>query len=928
MSELVTNCNRLKPPLISQEHPDGCFFNGEKMRYNHKANLLEYTKILERYDVDTLTFQRKISRAWAGGSQKKVSGTWGGDYNPTNKGTNPSGYQIPSPQPTAGLQIPAIYLGYNSNVIIDSGFNCWKTTVYLKYPTGNEEKIAELKTDFWSDPETTPGSIIAYKTGLEKGTYEIVYEYNPRTTSTRDYVLTYAYKIEIEESAAFSTEEQPVWNCYEVCQKILSAGILRRVGIDPQLFFIDPEQVSTLQSITAPEFPMIQKTLFEALLTVGKFVHAIPRCLYPTEERLAALVQKYGNSVATDTVKGIIHFDFLGGSDVYELPDNAQLVWENELAYCDEYCDEIDATVNNLVCTTDKDEASITYPYFGGVSTVRTTVGAVRISNDTAIFGHFPEPIYKPIKLYLRWGDRAEVDATAYLYEKSEYDTLSRYAGDEYPYTIAYAIYWTQFGTTIEGLTEKIETATSITQPWQRKAIINILRSLYSTEDILDTDNLVDNLYFRFEYISVSSARVKQRKPLYKGATRNSLIYQQASSLTETALFGENMKGAIARMGNPSLMRTYKFRRLAEIPTIGQLFPINRADGSTEYMYVAQVSRRFYPMAISATITLTPDFNRIGAYYAIDSEYRTADVSQTQYQERYSNYSEDIVLSHNPLDSDKKTMVTTIGQKMYRSVLTQEDNGEDVTTAVIQGESSIIGETPLKVATPVVSFSLGYSMVFSLKCSNNYGVGWQSNESGSASAGYRVQKQVPYADSYGDISKLSLKIGTSGFRGEGLKDFPNTFPELRQADMVSLSISTGDNPFDFQKNSGESINLTYQLHHRKDTASILIGTALSKYNPLITSNRTARPVLYFFKRRLNDLTCITETDVDRATLASNEVEFSFGGKRAICFEEVENTTNETFQSWAVIHPKTRELFFGENMTIAPGDATKAIYFNF
>lgn len=898
------------------------------MRYNHKVNLLEYTKILERYDVDTLTFQRKLKREFALLSTEGI-GEWISQPSISVVArtlvpdTGLSAFFVPKPvNKPFDISAVYLYLGGSSETIPYS----YNTNIYITTPSGTTTLLKNLEAVMVGGLvsfNVNPGEVACTYTPTEVGTYTLYYQDN--ATSSWKWGITF----DVKEQDYIP--EQPVWNCYEVCQKILSAGILRRVGIDPQLFFIDPEQVETLQSITAPEFPMIQKTLFEALLTVGNFIHAIPRCLYPTEERLAALVQKYGNSVATDTVNGIIHFDFLGGSDVYELPDNAQLVWENELSYCDEYCDEIDATVNNLVCTTSEDEAVITYPYFGGVSTVRTAVGTVRISNDTAIFGHFPDPIYKPIKLYLRWGDRDEVDATAYLYEKSEYEALSRYAGDVYPDTIAYAVYWTQFGTTIEGLTEKIETATSVTQPWQRKAIINILRSLYSTGEILDTDNLVDNLYFRFEYIPVSSARVKQRKPLYKGATRNSLIYQQASSLTETALFGENMKGAIARMGNPSLMRTYKFRHLSEIPTIGQLFPVNRADGSTEYMYVAQVSRRFYPMAISATITLTPDFNRIGAYYAIDSEYRTADVSQTQYQERYSNYSEDIVLSHVAIDSivDDPTplMITPgVGMETYSGVLTQDSTIKEPSVATIEGTSANGEGGTTKVSCPTLSFSLGYSMVFSIKAPNNYGIGWQSNESGSASAGYRVQKQVPYADLYGDMKTLKLNIGARFLRE---KQLPNTFPQVSADDALQdIVITTGDHPFDYQKNSGESINLTYQLHHRKDTASILIGTALSKYNPLIGRKRTARPVLYFFKRRLNDLTCITEADIARATLVSDEVEFSSGGNRALCFEEVVNTTNETFQSWAIIHPETRELFFGENMTIAPGDSTKAIYFNF
>lgn len=906
-------------------------------KYNHKINLLEYTKVLERVDIDTLTFRRKLSREYA-----LLSTEASGDFlaKPSTSTVARTVYpetafggkfRVPKPNNKA-FDVVAIYLKYGyDNVAPSVQYN---TDIHIITPSGIDTKIYSLTASssegvvVFSD---VGGEVCTTYTPTELGTYTLYY--------VDTYSSSWKWGLTFDVKAPDFVPEQPTWNCYEVCQKILSCGELRQKGIDFQKFWLLPSVADKLKEITAPEFPIIQNTLFEGLSTVGKYIHAIPRATYNDHTRDAELKAYYGSEYKDAEVLGFIDFDFLGGDTVATIPTTAQLIAETENSYIDECCTEIDSTVSNLVCSKDGSESTVIYPWRLGWQSVRSSVGAVKIDNDTAIFGHFTDGIYRPIKLLLYWGDNPEwdgmnetdfVDATPYLYEKTEYDALSRYKGEVYPNTIAYALWWEQSGTYIGGLCEKIESATTYEQPWQRKAIINILRILYPSKDIKDTDDLVGNLYFRLEYIPIMSARVKQRKPTFDGKQGNSLIYQQATSLTETEYFGENMRGAIARMGEPTLMLTYNFAKIDDIPTVGEVVEISRKNGTTDKMYVSLVSRQFRPMCLTATLTLAKNFNRLGSYFAIDSEYRVADVSQDQSTCRFSNYSTDLIFGEKT--STKKESRNGIIEEFSTTL----DVGEmPIKVAMLKGYDKDSVEV-VRAYTTVSGFALGSSVCYNIHTPNNYGIGYQSNDSGQSDS-VRVQRQVPYGDEYGDIKYLDIEY-SQGLAKENFllyrKQIPNLYPEaLDDASGTSSKNfkAVFGGTFDYQKNSGEQINLTWQVHFRKNRDTIIIGKGLAKYYPRVRQKDYVNssgaiqgkfPTVYFFPRELNDLTTLTASDIATAYKGN----FARIDATEYCFPKIQYKGEFVAKSWAIINPETYEIFIGENGTIEPNGYTKAIYF--
>lgn len=136
----------------------------------------------------------------------------------------------------------------------------------------------------------------------------------------------------------------------DVVNRLLSAGITRRSGIDSQKYIFDSVQSAKYSTVLAPEFFFTRQTLFEALLQVGAYIHAIPRL---------------------NDVGGVLtlSFDELGGDTVKEL--EAEFIYDEMNYGVDDYCGAIDSPVDNLLNSRDKVQGAIIEPSTGAYKTIR-----------------------------------------------------------------------------------------------------------------------------------------------------------------------------------------------------------------------------------------------------------------------------------------------------------------------------------------------------------------------------------------------------------------------------------------------------------------------------------------------------------------------------------------------------------------------------
>ncbi len=517
-------------------------------------------------------------------------------------------------------------------------------------------------------------------------------------------------------------------------------------------------------------------------------------------------------------------------SGIYALPyikkDVSQVV--------DSYATYLDSNAENLVNQLDKFSGVIVEPYRDGAKTVRTENLYVRIEDSNMLIPT-QYPIYTVDKLeyiYTDGGALKAVDITPWLFEKSVYDTqLSSYA-ERYPFSKAYGLYYSQGAKNIGGLNFRVDAAAFA--DFKNYAITNILRSATNSSGGFNSD--YPKMAFRITYTPFYNARVAQTKPNYKEFNRPAaLIFNQQANIVESRYYGENLKGAIARLGNIEKSLTYLLYQIEQIPKAGQMF-------DKDY-YISVVTAEILPTVIKCTIGLSKDFNRLSAYIGINSEKRYSEISQTQAVERNTLYREYIVVGAQETPDDG----CLIGNKllaMIADTFTQNGGYSSLSNVCAWGTSYQGTDVANGVAInlPVISSAFGNSISFSWRYADNYSAGdisvFEANAFTSGDVSGYFQNSQPYTDYYGRLYYYNFDLQPQGpsVNAGNLTDVGLDLPKGVKVTVSSEYVSTvGKTPYIMRKDNREALQCNFQIDFVTNLDNFIIGSALASYCPAVRS---------------------------------------------------------------------------------------------
>ena len=893
-----------------------------KALYSHTIQLIEPTKLLERNICDTMTVTNYL------GHDVAVPGTaalWTVTYDPYSLVGNgfsyeqtPPVYVSPAKQFTTLSILPqeTVFNLPDDNVLTQYH---WGTgTVTVKNPSGQT---------VLSQASNVSGSIEL----TEDGTYTITYDLKIMTHTTGStgyntdplsgYIIISSFK---------TLPNSTPWTITDVVNRILSAGETRRVSltggtdIDKQKYFFDAEQASDYKSKPAPEFFFTRGTLRGALDTVGAFIHGIPR-----------LQGDY------QTIKYLE----LGKENPFAGKLPAPIYVDEQIAG-DEYANVLDSPAQNLLNTTDRASGAVVEPSADGWRALNSTGGEWLIAANTMAM-ITDTPFYQVEKLELKWGTGGStLDATAYLYEAAEYDVLSSYTGEAYPYSKGWALRYAQGGQEITGLNFVLDS--ELGGKDQNYAIVNILQALGVNVD--NGADFANKLFYRVTYIPIAELRVTQKKPYLTHNGAGSLIYNQGGNTIESEYYGQKLKGVIARIGNKVNRRTYIIRRLKNLPQVGQTF---YPDGVPER--ITNVDREFNTAYIKATVTSVPNFNRIAEYTGVNSNYRLYDISEKQSVDRFVHYEETCVISNSAVADFGEPMITGAGIDAYATLFDGDrtadaDNGLKATAIQIESKAGRTIEDATNAAyndtiiKSSASFGFGNSLVFYSNMTDNYGAGKQSTSYEVNGQTKRASRQVQYGDGLGNISTMRVQLGIA-ISQQG-NDNPFLYPSGagNSGNIAANAVlfDTSDYPLFISKDSREAMHFTYQLHHQADDFDIIIGSGLCKYNTLVAAKQKVVRG-FWFDHVLDKIS----PEIDGFTMANlfpsiARVDSSLGENErrfVLKVSEVQNNVPSTQYAWALCSVKKDasgnlapdEVIIGQNYPdgIAfAAYAPKDIYFNF
>ncbi len=878
--------------------------------YNHDLYLIEITKLAECHIVDTITFTNDLGRSYAANAKQvevKKEEYWR-FVSDIYKGV-PATYVSPLSVGDSFTFVP--YNQVFGTLLTPEGFK-----VYY-----GDSLIVTVRNNAQS-----------FKTILKNGTYKITYYiFNPILDEP---VASFEFTV-VENKLPLKE-----WTITDVINRTLDLAEPLRKGEKPR-FILNAEQAELFDKVLAPQFSFTKQTLRECLQEVGKVIHGEPRLSIQQNEDGYYYEVSY-DMYASQERSGIYAFPYI-------LKDVSQVV--------DNWATHLDSNAENLVNQLDKFSGVIVEPYRNGAKTVRTENLYVRISESNMLIAT-QYPIYTVDKLeyvYIDGDTVKSVDITPWLFEKSVYDTqLSSYS-ERYPFSKAYGLYFSQGSNNIGGLNFKVDAA--VFPAFKNYAITNILRSATNSSSGFNSD--YPEMCFRVTYTPFYNARVAQTKSYYKDFPRSAaLIFNQQSNVIESRYYGENLKGAIARLGNVEKTQTYLLYNINHIPKAGQMY-------NKDY-YISTVAVEILPTLFKCTIGLSKDFNRLSAYIGISSEKRYSEISQTQAIERNTLYREFIVVGKQETP-DSDCLIGNNLLPMIADTFTQSGGFRPLSNVCAWGTSFLGMEVAngVGINLPVISSAFGNSISFSWKYADNYSAGdiseyvpyaFQSNVSGY------FQNSQPYTDYYGRLYYYHFDLQPQGptINSGNLNQTALDLPKGTKPTSSSGYVSTlGQQPYIMRKDNREALQINYQIDFVTNLENFIIGSALASYCPAVRGsgnvNDSDNPLtarLYVFDTDLNKFTDHVEAyeNVDLSQMQSVpvtvNVQNGYFTVNAGAFPTTE-TGSTKGKSWAIItaqHSIEKEvedeqgntstqikfyggdLLIGQNIDVSAGQVFTPVYF--
>lgn len=726
----------------------------------------------------------------------------------------------------------------------------------------------------------------------------------PVYTKTIGYI-TFTYNIScVDVLDADLLTAKPYYTISDVLSRIVEVGVTRRKG-EKQRYKIDSKVLEKYKDVRAPEFHITRNTLFEALLQVGDYIHAIPRLLWNEE----------------DNAFNLITFDELGGDEEWKPSECDILSGYAKSRYAQEYCGAYDSIIQNMINTTSDSEASVQSVR----NSTRTERGSWIVENDTAIV-KTDFPIYRVLKLEVAKYENKKFitkDITPYLYEEAEYGVLSGFT-DVYPYSKSRAIFYTQGQNKIEGFNFVRKVSQNESEPYTpQTALANIMARV----NLTGMNNNFKDLIFTVTYIPIVEARVVQKKA-YKGDfdLNCSVIYNQQSNTVESNYYGENVKGILAMLGNEVTFMRYKVFDFNNLPRCGQKIGDN---------YIFNIKRNIMCNdSIEYSMLLTENFNKLNDYYGLHSNFRLFDVSEKQSINREINYSEELFLGFKQKKIKSNFALKEVGNMIKNTLLSEESNN---LCAIAQGfdKDNIAIQKP--VIKSLVSGSMGNSIFFNYKYDDNFSAGEKVEDAFIMDNNNKYsQKLVPYGDVYGELYYLKLHIlkNKDSDNLDEAKNAPECEYDFTNTNNVVFDYAT--DPLVIRKDSRECLNVTTQINFVAEDKEIVIGRLLCLRNSLVNMNAnypTPKLVLLPYKvNMLNSYLDLTNAwavkDLDKFDFKATEKEGIIGVRPNVTFKLPNG--REPYKSWAIVDTATGEYYLAVNNDegiLNDGDI-KAVYFNY
>lgn len=564
------------------------------------------------------------------------------------------------------------------------------------------------------------------------------------------------------------------YSCYELLRKALLTTDtqlinINEMGIDEIPYFLyvaDSNWLNRLKTFKIQETILENKNLWEVLIQIGYYLHAIPFLEFSDD----------------GTDRFVLGFKQLGDTKKKNNTSNKITIYNSRAL--SEYFTQYDSYITNIFSPQNiVDEWLV----------VKTNDGSALVSNNTAIlktsYGISEIIDFEIIYDGSVGGASGKSSALNHIFEKSIYDILT----SEYNISPGKgdSLYYELGTNLIQGLTYTPPTSDGTVMPYALKRIAGKIFSGLNVSELK-----FNNLQFHIRYRTQDTLRISQVRPnlldfiknsSYEKYVHNEQWYGQQDKIIDSERFSRNLFGKLIRVGND----VYQVQEMVIDFNEKESGDLVEIDG--EPYYVTVVENELYPDATFQKVTYSKNYNQLSQIVTIPSEPRFYEVSERSKIRREIRFFEflnistkkpsEILPAHflNPnswqslikamifndqqinlpnyawvrFQADKKRYPPTSINQMFPSVEIDRTNPNQVRPKDPSDHADCI--------VPLLHFPLQDGIVFECDMEDNFKAGDSidttiSGKNDTVDEAYYALQAVRYCDIYGRADLLSFRM--------------------------------------------------------------------------------------------------------------------------------------------------------------------------
>lgn len=572
-------------------------------------------------------------------------------------------------------------------------------------------------------------------------------------------------------------------------------------------FYIDDNFINELSSTLIIENFYNQKNLWEIMIEVGHYIHAIPELKFGSDDRF------------------IITFNRLGRTD--EKTDNSTKVSVYNSRNIEDYISATSSYITNMVQLGGYIEEWV-YP--------KTTNEQLLVSNDTAEI-IVSKPIIELLDIYVKNNNTNQIaDLTPFIYEENVYKTL------QLDYQLnpnrGIAMYYRLGDTVITGGQFQLPQAnTNIYSDYTLKKIIYCAFNGYPSiapqpTSGYWTDLLIKDYSFFVRYRTKDSVRQNHIRPdlrkyllnsKYDKFPEHNQFNNQTDVVVDSIKFGNNMYGKLIKTGNNSYETIEWNDNYFNLKHKGELYRING-----ELYYVAKVMHYRYSTYILSKITYSKDYNELSAVIGIPSEPRFYEISEQSLIWRELAINDILLLTDNKEQIEYKSNYVFNYDHLSGLLIGEGTDFAKYAITVYKGDKDTdkydqtIGQPSLykEVINPVNAYSSENTLTYEWDMIDNYSAGDKvvdvepNTNINVNERAYSSLRAVGYTDIYGKAALLDFYIlgDIENLTTEQIKALPESPISTKKSDATRPFVGDlnllGTNVMDYDTNyNGRGIGL-------------------------------------------------------------------------------------------------------------------------